>query len=76
LWEGRHDQAATAVAEGLGWIAEQDPKGVPAQLSCLCYAPALRLEADRPSWRPPEDGTTALPRPASGPHPSSPRWTD
>jgi hypothetical protein len=47
LWEGRQDQAATAVAEGLGWIAEQDPEGVPAQLSCLCYAPSLRLEADR-----------------------------
>jgi ATP/maltotriose-dependent transcriptional regulator MalT len=47
LWEGRHDQAATAVAEGLRWIAEQDPEGVPAQLSCECYAPALRLAADR-----------------------------
>jgi DNA-binding CsgD family transcriptional regulator/tetratricopeptide (TPR) repeat protein len=47
LWEGRHDQAATAVAAGLRWIAEQDPEGVPAELSCQCYAPALRLEADR-----------------------------
>jgi DNA-binding CsgD family transcriptional regulator/tetratricopeptide (TPR) repeat protein len=47
LWEGRYDQAATAVAESLAWIAEQDPEAVPAQLSCLCYAPALRLEADR-----------------------------
>jgi DNA-binding CsgD family transcriptional regulator len=47
LWEGRHDEAATAVAEGLRWIAEQDPEGVPAQLLCLCYAPALQLEADR-----------------------------
>jgi hypothetical protein len=47
LWEGRHDQAATPVAKSLRWIAEQDPEGVPAQLSCLCYAPALQLEADR-----------------------------
>jgi len=47
LWEGRHDQAATAVAETLRWIAEQDPEGVPTQLSCECYAPALRLAADR-----------------------------
>ena len=47
LWEGRHDQAATAVAEGLRWIAEQDPEGVPAQLLCRCYVPALQLEADR-----------------------------
>ena len=36
LWEGRHDQAATAVAEGLRWIAAHDPEGVPAQLSCRC----------------------------------------
>jgi DNA-binding CsgD family transcriptional regulator/tetratricopeptide (TPR) repeat protein len=47
LWEGRHDQAATAVAEALGWIAERDPEGVPAQLLSLCYGPALQLEADR-----------------------------
>jgi DNA-binding CsgD family transcriptional regulator len=47
LWEGHHHQAATAVAESLAWIAEQDPEAVPAQLSCLCYAPALRLAADR-----------------------------
>jgi DNA-binding CsgD family transcriptional regulator/tetratricopeptide (TPR) repeat protein len=50
LWEGRHDQAATAVAEGLRWIAAREPEGVPAQLSCLCYGPALRLEADRAEW--------------------------
>jgi DNA-binding CsgD family transcriptional regulator/tetratricopeptide (TPR) repeat protein len=50
LWEGHHDQAATAVAEGLRWIAEQDPEGVPAQLLCLCSAPALQLEADRAEW--------------------------
>jgi len=50
LWEGRHDQGATAVAEGLRWIAEQDPDGVPAELLCRCYAPALRLEADRAEW--------------------------
>jgi DNA-binding CsgD family transcriptional regulator/tetratricopeptide (TPR) repeat protein len=50
LWEGRHDQAATAVAESLRWIAERDPEGVPAPLSCQCYGPALQLEADRAEW--------------------------
>ena len=50
LWEGRHDQAATAVAEGLRWIAEQDPEGVPAELLCRCYVPALQLEADQAEW--------------------------
>jgi DNA-binding CsgD family transcriptional regulator/tetratricopeptide (TPR) repeat protein len=50
LWEGRHDQAATAVAESLRWIAERDPDGVPAELLCRCYAPALQLEADRAEW--------------------------
>jgi predicted ATPase/DNA-binding CsgD family transcriptional regulator len=50
LWEGRHDQAATAVAESLRWIAERGPEGVSAELSCLCYAPALQLEADRAEW--------------------------
>jgi DNA-binding CsgD family transcriptional regulator len=47
LWEGRHDQAATAVAESLRWIGERDPDGVPAELLCRCYVPALQLEADR-----------------------------
>jgi DNA-binding CsgD family transcriptional regulator/tetratricopeptide (TPR) repeat protein len=47
LWEGHHDQAAIAVAEGLRWISERDSEGVPAELSCRCYASALRLEADR-----------------------------
>jgi DNA-binding CsgD family transcriptional regulator len=47
LWEGRHEQAATAVAESLRWIAQQDPDGVPAEPLCRCYAPALQLEADR-----------------------------
>jgi DNA-binding CsgD family transcriptional regulator len=47
LWEGRQDQAATAVAETLRWIAEQDPEAVPPELLCRCSAPALRLEADR-----------------------------
>jgi DNA-binding CsgD family transcriptional regulator/tetratricopeptide (TPR) repeat protein len=50
LWEGRHDQAGTAVAEGLRWMAERDPEGVPAQLLCLCYGAALRLEADQVEW--------------------------
>jgi DNA-binding CsgD family transcriptional regulator/tetratricopeptide (TPR) repeat protein len=31
LWEGRHDQAATAVAESLRWITERGPEGVPAR---------------------------------------------
>jgi DNA-binding CsgD family transcriptional regulator/tetratricopeptide (TPR) repeat protein len=47
LWEGHHDQAAIAVAEGLRWIGERDSEGVPAELSCQSYASALRLEADR-----------------------------
>jgi DNA-binding CsgD family transcriptional regulator len=38
------------VAESLRWIAEQDPEDVPADLLCRCYAPALRLEADRAEW--------------------------
>src|SRR4029434_3102925 len=47
LWEGRHDQAATAATESLRWIAERGPEGVPAQLLCVCYAPARRWEAVR-----------------------------
>jgi DNA-binding CsgD family transcriptional regulator len=48
--EGDHDQAATAVAESLRWIAEQDPEGVPAEPLCRCYGAALHLEADRAEW--------------------------
>jgi DNA-binding NarL/FixJ family response regulator len=50
LWDGRHEQAATAVAESLRWIAEHDPEGVPAELLCRCFASALQLEADRAEW--------------------------
>jgi DNA-binding CsgD family transcriptional regulator len=68
LWEGHHDQAAMAVAEGLRWIAERDPDGVPAQLLCLCSAPALQLEADRAEWaaarRTPDDLAAARRRAA------------
>ena len=28
LWEGRHDEASAAVAEGLRWCAEHDPRDV------------------------------------------------
>jgi hypothetical protein len=75
LWEGRHDQAATAVAEGLRWITERDPEGIPAQLWCLCYALALQLEADRAELAAAQGHPTTLPGPADGPRQSSPRWT-
>jgi tetratricopeptide (TPR) repeat protein len=69
LWEGRHDQAAIAVTESLRWIAEQDPEGIPAELLCRCYAPALRLEADRADWAAArsgaDDGVAAAPRRAA-----------
>jgi DNA-binding CsgD family transcriptional regulator/tetratricopeptide (TPR) repeat protein len=68
LWEGNHDQAATAVTEGLRWIAEQDPEGVPAELLCRCYVPALQLEADQAEWaaarRTPDDVAAARRRAA------------
>jgi DNA-binding CsgD family transcriptional regulator/tetratricopeptide (TPR) repeat protein len=68
LWEGRHDQAATAVTESLRWITERHPDGIPAQLLCLCYAPALQLEADRAelaaAQRTPDDVTRACRRAA------------
>jgi DNA-binding CsgD family transcriptional regulator/tetratricopeptide (TPR) repeat protein len=47
LWEGHHDEAATAVAEGLHWCAERDPDGVLLEWIGRWYVLALRLEADR-----------------------------
>ena len=47
LWEGRHDEAAVAVAEGLRWCTERDPEGTLPDVSSPWYSLALRLEADR-----------------------------
>jgi len=47
LWEGRHDEAGAAVAEGLRWCAERDPDRTLLQRTSRWYALALRLEADR-----------------------------
>jgi DNA-binding CsgD family transcriptional regulator/tetratricopeptide (TPR) repeat protein len=47
LWEGHHDEAAAAVAQGLRWCAERDPEGTLPDLSSPWYSLALRLEAER-----------------------------
>ena len=47
LWEGRHDEAATAVAQGLRWCTERDPEGTLPDVSSPWYSLALRLEAER-----------------------------
>jgi DNA-binding CsgD family transcriptional regulator/tetratricopeptide (TPR) repeat protein len=47
LWEGRHDKAAAAIAEGLRFCAVRDPEGVLPDVSSPWYPLALRLEADR-----------------------------
>jgi tetratricopeptide (TPR) repeat protein len=47
LWEGRHDEAGAAVAEGLNWCAERDPEGILPDVSSPWYSLALRLEAER-----------------------------
>jgi DNA-binding CsgD family transcriptional regulator/tetratricopeptide (TPR) repeat protein len=47
LWEGRHDDAEAAVADGLHWYAQRDPDGRLPQYSASWYALALRLAADR-----------------------------
>jgi DNA-binding CsgD family transcriptional regulator len=48
LWAGRQDQAATAVAAGLGGWAERDPASTQIHPhDSLWYPLALRLEADR-----------------------------
>ena len=46
LWEGRHDDAEAAVAEGLQWCAQRDRDGRLPQYSAPWYALALRLAAD------------------------------
>jgi DNA-binding CsgD family transcriptional regulator/tetratricopeptide (TPR) repeat protein len=47
LWEGDHDAAATEIAAGLRWCAENDPEGILHHHSSPWYPLALRLEADR-----------------------------
>jgi DNA-binding CsgD family transcriptional regulator len=47
LWEGRHDDAEAAVAEGLQWCAQHDRDGRLPQYSAPWHALALRLAADR-----------------------------
>jgi DNA-binding CsgD family transcriptional regulator len=47
LLEGRHDEAAAAVAQGLRWCNERDPEGTLPDVSSPWYSLALRLEADR-----------------------------
>jgi DNA-binding CsgD family transcriptional regulator/tetratricopeptide (TPR) repeat protein len=47
LWEGRHDDAATAIDEGLRWYAEVDPGGAIPLVLIPSYTLLLRLEADR-----------------------------
>ena len=47
LWQGRHDEAGAAGAEGLRWCAERDPDRTLLQRTSRWYALALRLEADR-----------------------------
>ena len=47
LWEGRHDEAAAAIAEGLRFCAIRDPEGLLPDVSSPWYPLALRLEADR-----------------------------
>jgi DNA-binding CsgD family transcriptional regulator/tetratricopeptide (TPR) repeat protein len=50
LWEGRYDEAAEAVAQGLRWLAERDPNAAILERSSPWYALALRLAADRAEW--------------------------
>jgi DNA-binding CsgD family transcriptional regulator/tetratricopeptide (TPR) repeat protein len=47
LWEGRHDDAEAAIAEGLRGCAQRDPDGRLPQYSAPWYPLALRLAADR-----------------------------
>jgi DNA-binding CsgD family transcriptional regulator/tetratricopeptide (TPR) repeat protein len=47
LWQGRHDEAAAAVAQGLRWCTERDLEGTLPDVSSPWYSLALRLEADR-----------------------------
>jgi DNA-binding CsgD family transcriptional regulator/tetratricopeptide (TPR) repeat protein len=47
LWEGRHDKAAAAIAQGLRFCAVRDPEEILPDVSSPWYPLALRLEADR-----------------------------
>jgi DNA-binding CsgD family transcriptional regulator len=47
LWEGRHDNAGTTLAEGQRWFAEVDTEGTAALGWTPWYVLALRVEADR-----------------------------
>jgi DNA-binding CsgD family transcriptional regulator len=47
LWQGRHDESAAAIAEGLRFCAARDPEGILPDVSSPWYPLALRLEADR-----------------------------
>jgi DNA-binding CsgD family transcriptional regulator/tetratricopeptide (TPR) repeat protein len=68
LWEGSHDEADVAVAEGLRWCAERDPDGTLLHRTSRWYALALRLEADRAelaaAHRAPKEVAAARRRPA------------
>jgi DNA-binding CsgD family transcriptional regulator len=47
LWEGRHDDAATAIDEGVRWCADVDPERTIPLVLIPYYTLLLRLEADR-----------------------------
>lgn len=47
LWQGHHDEAETAVAEGLRWWSEYDPAAALPHLFAPWAALTFRLEADR-----------------------------
>jgi tetratricopeptide (TPR) repeat protein len=75
LWEGRRDEAAVAVAEGLRFCAARDPEGILPDVS----SPGTRW---RCGWRPtgpngrqPDGRSRRSPRPNGGPPQSWPPWT-
>jgi hypothetical protein len=47
LWQGHHDEAETAVAEGLRWWSKYDPAAALSHLFAPWAALTFRLEADR-----------------------------
>jgi predicted ATPase/DNA-binding CsgD family transcriptional regulator len=47
LWEGNHQAASAAIAEGLAWRAGLEPNPAPSQYTSPLYALALRLAADQ-----------------------------
>jgi DNA-binding CsgD family transcriptional regulator/tetratricopeptide (TPR) repeat protein len=47
LWEGNHQAASAAIAEGLGWRAGLEPNPALSQYTSPWYPLALRLAADR-----------------------------